>query len=188
MRTFDLLSGLCASAVLGFLLLDCGGGSPPAEAPTTPPPGEATEPAAPSAEAPADAGAATAEEPSADAGPVAWKDMSHAQRAKFMKSVVLPKMKAEFTAFNAKDFAEMDCRTCHGKDAKEKDFKMPNPDLPKLDPAGDFKKHKAKTPAILKFMMEKVEPGMASLLGEPAYDPKTHEGFSCFDCHTQAGK
>jgi hypothetical protein len=182
-RTSASLSGHGGLLILGLCLLRCGGGAQPAEAPSPP---AAIEPTAPVAES--DAGAAPSEEPSADAGPVAWKDMSHGQRAKYMKTVVLPKMKAEFTAFNAKDFGEMNCTTCHGKDAKEKDFKMPNPDLPKLSPEGNFKKHKAKTPEILKFMLEKVEPGMAALLGEPPFDPKTHEGFSCFDCHTQTGK
>jgi hypothetical protein len=61
---------------------------------------------------------------------------------------------------------------------------MPNPDLPKLSAAGDFKKHLQKTPEITRFMLEQVEPGMAELLHEPPYDPKTHLGFNCFRCHT----
>jgi hypothetical protein len=32
-------------------------------------------------------------------------------------------------------------------------------------------------------MMERVEPEMATLLGLPPYDPNTHKGFGCGNCH-----
>jgi hypothetical protein len=38
-------------------------------------------------------------------------------------------------------------------------------------------------PAFTKFMMSKVAPEMASVLGVPAYNPATHLGFGCGNCH-----
>jgi hypothetical protein len=158
-----------AAALLGtaFALTSCGGSQPPATAPAggTPP--------APSAAAPA--------------GPApAWKDMNHEQRIDYMKRVVLPKMKDEFVAYDAKRYAEMNCATCHGDGAKDGTFKMPNPKLPKLpaDEAG-FKKLSEAKPEAMKFMGTKVVPDMANLLGEQPFDMKTHQGFGCFECHTK---
>jgi hypothetical protein len=37
-------------------------------------------------------------------------------------------------------------------------------------------------------MAMEVEPTMASLLGEPAYDMTTKQGFGCFGCHTAIAK
>jgi hypothetical protein len=116
---------------------------------------------------------------------VAWKDMTHAERADYMKRVVLPTMKPLFAAWEPDDFARMTCAACHGADAKEREFKMPNPDLPKLpaDAAG-FRLLAAQEPQAVKFMSETVVPRMAALLGEAPYDHATHQGFGCFRCHT----
>ena len=114
----------------------------------------------------------------------AWKDMNHEQKLGFMKTVFMPKMKAEFVAFDAKMFEKMNCMTCHGDGAKDGTFKMPNAQLPKLKVDAGFKTEMAKHPAITKFMMEKVSGDAASTLGLAPYDPKTHEGFGCFGCHT----
>src|SRR5579863_4437174 len=125
--------------------------------------------------------------PSADSKPAkAWKDMDHEERAAYMKKTVCPKMKAEFIAFDAKEFGDMNCATCHGDGAKDKTFKMPNPKLPKLPatPEG-FKKLGEEHPDAVQFMRTKVVPDMAALLGEAPFDPKTHQGFGCFECHTK---
>lgn len=115
--------------------------------------------------------------------------MTHEERGRFMKETVLPRMKAAFSAFDAHEFGEMNCRTCHGPGAKDKTFKMPNPKLPKLptDEAGWAALEK-KEPEAMKFMKETVVPQMAALLGEKPYDPATHEGFGCFECHTARTK
>jgi hypothetical protein len=106
-----------------------------------------------------------------------------------MKSDVMPKMGQLFHDFDAKHYAEPQCALCHGSGAKDGSFKMPNPELPKLDltPAG-FKKMQAKKPKVVEFMLKQVEPQMASLLGEPAFDPKTKQGFGCTGCHTTLDK
>jgi hypothetical protein len=103
-----------------------------------------------------------------------------------MKSAVMPKMGAQFHDFDAKTFAEPRCALCHGAGAKDRTFKMPNPGLPKLPatPEG-FKKLHDEHPQVVEFMSKQVVPTMASLLGEPPYDPKTHKGFGCFGCHTK---
>jgi hypothetical protein len=168
----------------------CGGSQPPPEA--APPP-EAPPPPAPAAEAPPSAPteAAPAEPaPAASAEPAkpTWKDMTKEQRKELMKTVVLPGMKTVFQELDAKTFADMTCVTCHGAGAKQGKFDMPNPKLPKLDPADGFAKHMKKNAKVTKFMMERVAPEMAKFLNLPPYDPATHEGFGCFNCHTMAGK
>ena len=116
---------------------------------------------------------------------VAWKDMKRAARMEHMKHVVLPKMKAAFTAFDPGEFADFKCVVCHGAGVEDKSFKMPNPKLPPLpaDEAG-FKKLMADEPDAVKFMSETVVPQMAAMLGERPYDPATQKGFGCFRCHT----
>jgi len=103
-----------------------------------------------------------------------------------MKSTVMPKMGALFHDYDAKKFDEPKCVLCHGSGAKDGSFKMPNPELPKLDvsPAGMKATH-AKFPKMVEFMSKQVEPTQAELLGEQPFDMKTMKGFSCLDCHTK---
>jgi hypothetical protein len=169
----------------------CGGPQTPPAPPatTTTATTTTTEPttsAAPSASAAPSSETTTTASASASAAPAAWKDMSHEQKLGFMKTVFMPKMKAEFVGFDAKMFEKMNCMTCHGDGAKDGSFKMPNPQLPKLKVDAGFKTEMTKHPAITKFMMEKVVGTAAGTLGLPPYDPKTHEGFGCFGCHTPA--
>ena len=149
------------------LVVACGGSS-------------SSPPAAPAPAAPSPVGSA------GEAGPPPsgkWSDFNRDQRMAYMKKVVLPKMKETFVAFDAKDFEHFTCMTCHGGGAKDGSFKMPNPELPRLNPEGGFKKHVDKHPEMTKFMMTKVLPDMAQLLNTQPYDPKTHLGFGCFGCH-----
>ncbi len=157
----------------------------------------AGEPAQPSAApadssaAPADSSAApaTAASSSAAAAPAApaaidWHAMTHEQRLEHMKTVVMPRMRTLFTEFDAQSYAKMKCPTCHGDGALPGgNFKMPNPKLPKLSYSDGFKKHLEQKPEITRFMMERVVPEMAALLGEQPYDPATQKGFGCGECH-----
>jgi cytochrome c553 len=123
---------------------------------------------------------------------VPWKEMTKEQKGRYMKKVVLPKATELLQAFDPKEFAEVKCATCHGKNAKENEFKMPSKDLPKLPAshkefmATTMKEH----PEIVKFMGEKFTPTVANLLGLKPFDPKNPDpnAFSCGRCHQFEGK
>ena len=125
------------------------------------------------------------------AGPpeVAWKDMSKEQKAKFMKTVIVPKMKVAFQKFDPKAFEKFGCATCHGKDAKAREFKMPNPEIHALPNSEEgFKAMLKKKPdweRWAKFMGGEVEPKTAALLGMAPFDPKKPDpnSFGCNRCH-----
>src|SRR5262245_14918890 len=64
---------------------------------------------------------------------VPFEKLEHEQKIAFMKQKVVPAMKPIFQNHDAKDFAKFGCSTCHGAQAKEGHFDMPNPGLPKLN-------------------------------------------------------
>lgn len=150
---------------LFLLLTACGGSQPPAEA-------------APAGEAPSGAAEGPAAPPSKP-----FDELSANEKLDVMKKVVVPTMKPLFQAQNAEKFKDFGCVTCHGPHAKQGKFDMPNPELPKLNFADNLKVHKEKTPEMLTFMMEKVNPEMAKALNEPPFDPATGKGFGCKACH-----
>jgi hypothetical protein len=115
-----------------------------------------------------------------------WEAMTHEQRMDYMKKTVVPTMKPLFQQFDAKHYANFNCKTCHGKDPKASKFKMPNGDLPKLDFAA-LKAGKQK-PAIAKWMGEVVKPQMAKLMHEPEYSESNPKGFGCLECHMEKKK
>jgi hypothetical protein len=121
---------------------------------------------------------------------VAWKDMTKEQKGRFMKVAITPKMKETFQKFDADTFKQFNCSTCHGKDAKAKEFKMPNPDIAPLPNTPEafqaMMKKKPTWPKWTKFMAEQVEPQMAGLLGLHPFNPKAPDpnDFGCVRCHT----
>lgn len=112
-----------------------------------------------------------------------WETLSRADRLELMKTVVMPRMKELFSAFDPKHYGDMKCAECHGEGAKTQTFKMPNPKLPKLSYTDNFKKHRDKDPKATQFMMETVVPEMISLLGAKPFDPNTGKGLGCAACH-----
>jgi hypothetical protein len=118
-----------------------------------------------------------------------WDKMSKADRKQYMKDVVMPKMKPLFQTLDPKHFADFKCVTCHGNGARTGDFKMPNPQLPKLPNTREgFEKLNKDKPKMMEFMAKTVKPTMASLLGMKEYDMKTGMGFGCNNCHTSEKK
>ena len=141
--------------------------------------------ATPSAAVSAAPSASVVASATASAPPAApdWKAMNKDQRTEHMKKVVMPKMSAIFQGADAKKYADFSCVVCHGPDAKQGKFDMPNPKLPKLT-VGDHKKPFAKhKPEAVKFMGEKVVPAMAEALGMQPFNPETMTGFGCAGCH-----
>ncbi len=107
-----------------------------------------------------------------------FDDMSAPQKMKHMKEVVAPKMAKVFQELGG--YEDFSCVTCHGPGAKQGKFEMPTDSIPALNQE-EMDEH----PEVTKFMMERVTPEMATLLGEEVYNQETHEGFGCFDCHTK---
>jgi hypothetical protein len=185
MRHLSLLFGAA-------LAVACASNPPPEPAPPAP-----AEPAPPAPPPPAEPAPPPPPAPAAGAqqvvGPpeVAWKDMTKEQKGRFMKAVVVPKMKPLFNSFDPEMFQKVDCATCHGTDAKSKGFKMPNPELFVLPgtPA-EFAELAQKKPKWIKFMGEQVKPQMAALLGLKNFDPRAPDpaAFGCHNCHTTKGK
>lgn len=112
---------------------------------------------------------------------MAWADMDHEQREKYMEDVVMPAMKEKFVAFDGAKYADMDCGTCH---IAPDDHKMPNPNLPKLDFSKKEEDYTPEEAKVGEFMGTVVVPEMAKLLGTTPYDPATQQGFGCLGCHT----
>ena len=170
------MSKLFAPFVLGTLVATsgCGGASPPPTEPTEPaPPDPVGEPTTePQASEPAPT--------EAPAPPDAWSaDLSKEQKQAFMQAHVVPKMGAVFKSMSAERYAEFGCGTCHGPE-----WKLPKDYLPELTMKdGKFTAMKDKA-QVVEFMMTKVVPEMASILGQQPFDPKTNTGFGCAGCHT----
>ncbi len=153
-------------ALTMLFLASCGGSAPAAEG---------TDPAA----TPTAGG-----EHEVDVAALAARDfdsLSPEEKGDFMEHVVMPAMKPLFQGFDAEDFSHFSCATCHGRDAREVNFRMPNgvePLDPAHMPAEDGEKGRA-----MHFMEEQVKPRMAELLHQTQWSPTNPQGFGCFNCH-----
>jgi hypothetical protein len=174
------------ASVLVASLIACGGGDQqPPTTPTAPSASSAPTASAPTASASATT-APTAAAPDAGAPSVAdtatphFNDLPKDKKIEIMSKKVVPNVGKDFKDFNAKEFGDFGCTTCHGP-KKNQD---PHQVLPKLTFSnGGFDKMKAKHPDMVKFMQEKVLPDMAAALGEKQMDPATKQGFGCGGCH-----
>ena len=99
-----------------------------------------------------------------------------------MKQKVMPTMKPLLTKFDPKEFGNVTCKTCHGKNPQGTKYKMPSPDLPALD--FDAIKAGKEDPKVVEFMSKTVKPEMAKLLNEPEMSESEPKGFGCLECHT----
>ncbi len=108
--------------------------------------------------------------------------LSQEDKVKFMKQKVMPTMKPLFQKFDAKEFGNFTCKTCHGKDPQGTKYKMPSKDIPALD--FDAIKAGKEDPKMVEFMAKVVKPEMAKLLNEPEMTETEPKGFGCLECHT----
>ena len=111
-----------------------------------------------------------------------WSSLSWEERHDQMTWLVHPNRAKLFQRFEGTAYPELTCRTCHGANAEQVQYKMPN-GLPPLDPANMPDPKRGPDAAIAKFMYEEVTPRMADLLGVSLGDPRTGRGFGCFSCH-----
>ncbi len=115
---------------------------------------------------------------------IAWDDMTHEQRGHFMAEVVMPAMQPLFQNHDSTRYADFSCATCHGANAHEVNFVMPNGIHP-LTHADVMATFQSQDPAAT-WMTQQVWPEMARLIGEPQFNPETGTGFSCMNCHASA--
>ena len=134
-----------------------------------------------------EAGGGSGMEAGSGSAAVSFDDLDHAGKLKLMKTRVVPEMGALFTAFDPQKWPKVECKTCHGKGADDGTFKMPNPDLPRLDFAhmDQLSPEKQK---IAQFMSDKVKPTMAGILGQEPMSKDNPKGFGCLECHMQVGQ
>jgi hypothetical protein len=112
--------------------------------------------------------------------------LSKEDQIKFMKQKVMPHMKPLLQKFDPKEFKNVTCKTCHGKDPQGTKYKMPSKDLPALD--FDAIKAGKEDPKMVEFMSKVVKPEMAKLLNEPEMTESNPKGFGCLDCHQMKKK
>lgn len=107
------------------------------------------------------------------------------ERKAYMRDVVVPAMEPLFLAYDGERYAAFGCKTCHGADARERDYAMPNPALFTLHPSGteEQKRVVAEREEAARFMFNAVTPTMRKLLDAPRFDAATATGFACFSCH-----
>lgn len=103
-----------------------------------------------------------------------WSKLDFEERHAVMTFTVLPNMARTWRDFQGTADPTMTCRTCHGKDAEAVQYRMPNPSLPKIDPARPPKGR------VADFMTKTMVPDMLDLLGT------TPEHFGCNSCHPHA--
>jgi hypothetical protein len=115
-----------------------------------------------------------------------FEKLSKDEKVKFMKQKVMPTMKPLFQKFDPKEFKNVTCKTCHGKDPQGSKYKMPTADLPKLD--FDAIKAGKEDPKVVEFMSKVVKPEMAKLLNKPEMTETVQNGFGCLDCHEMKKK
>ena len=113
-----------------------------------------------------------------------WARMTDREKGAYMHDTVLPTMTSLLQAYDPAHFTEVTCATCHGANARAVHFHMPNGIAP-LPAFGTpaAQERMARQHRAYEFMGTRVVPVMAQLLGQQPYNPQTHQGFGCFNCH-----
>jgi len=122
-----------------------------------------------------DSGAETRYETALEPG--AWEEMSFEERKKFMRELVVPTVAPMFHDFDAKRFAAVGCKTCHGSGAQAGDFALPNADVPALS-SEKLKNPSEEIKPIMEFMRNVLKPAVSDLLGK-----RDMAALRCGACH-----
>ncbi len=109
-----------------------------------------------------------------------WQDMDFDERKEYMTQVVEPAAQDLFQEFDAAEYAEFSCSTCHGDDAEDVDYEMPN-GLTEL-PVSGFPFSESSDPDEARygeFMEDTLNPEIAALVDQQPGP----QGFGCYACH-----
>jgi len=122
--------------------------------------------------------------------PTPWEEMSFDEKKSWMVREVTPRIGPMFEAYDAERFAGFSCEGCHGEDAQERNYAMPNAGIFTLYATGSQEQVDMVNDMrpMVNFMFREVVPAMKTLLGAPDYDTETGEGFGCFACHPDGGE
>ncbi len=114
-----------------------------------------------------------------------WASMSYDEKEWYMVGKVHPVMRQVFQTLDAAKYEgeKFECAPCHGDDAAAKKYKMPSAHLSVVPAYGSEDWKAMENARITKFMVQRVNPSMAALIGAKTFDPATGEGFSCWGCH-----
>jgi hypothetical protein len=107
-----------------------------------------------------------------DPGPDLWSGKTFVEKHARMTFTFLPNMSRRFQRFADTEYPELACVTCHGMDAEEVDYRMPN-GLPPLDPNA---LPDADDSSMARFMIEVVVPQADRLM-------QAGGRVDCFSCH-----
>ena len=116
-----------------------------------------------------------------------WKGMSYEEKEWYMVGKVHPVMRQVFQTYDAQKYEgeKFECTPCHGPNAEAKKYKMPGDHLSAVPQYGSPDWKAMENAKIVKFMLQRVNPAMASLIGEKSFDPTTGQGFNCWGCHSK---
>jgi hypothetical protein len=121
--------------------------------------------------------------------PNEWQYLTFEQRHEQMTFLVHPSVAEHYQDFYKTSAPLLNCRSCHGEQAERQRYQMAYTPIDDLDPARvrELYVAGAKLSPEQIFKRDVITPLMARLLGVPAYDAVTGNGFSCFGCHPREG-
>lgn len=111
-----------------------------------------------------------------------WASKNTEQRFGFMAAKVHPVMKQLFQEYDP-ELSDFQCSNCHGTNAEQIDYKMPNTGLYSLPGTRPYDDAIDYNPQMAVFMMTKITPSLQQLLNEGAGEPTK---ASCFSCHPRS--
>ncbi len=111
---------------------------------------------------------------------VAWSVKTHEQRFGFMAAKIHPRMHRMFTVYDDSYADSFTCQTCHGEDADQVDWRMPNPDLYPLPKGNPVEASAEYDPEMTEFMVSNITEDLRKNLNR-GVGPDVE--VSCHSCH-----